>query len=261
MVFYRLLEEPLLLHGESANRLHLQMTHAERTLDIWVLGLIVAGSIGLCIGDEQGTTETGQYYLMPPHVRHYGTYESDFTVVYFHFKASCENCEPHEAGALPVFGNIPAHLRISDWFDSLRCAADFGLLDENGWNLQLRALLDQLHFGARSSNALNPTERLVVSTLDYLRAHVQQPLSQAHLSNTLGYSYDHLDRLFRNRFGLTIFRRHNELRFDYAVALLQAGHSLKETARAIGFEDYYHFLKAFKRERGCSPGQFLKQLR
>jgi len=263
MSFYRLLDSPRLVDDNPYNRFDFdkEVRHSDRTLNYWVLGLILAGKVGLCIGEQCATVESGQFYLMPPNLRHYGTGESYFTVIYFHFMADEERCQQHDAGALPLFGNIPSHLRIAEWFDFLRTAADFGLLNSEGWNVHLASLLNQLHLETRSADSLHPTEKLVISTLDYLRNHLQQPLSQSHLSATLGYSYDHLDRLFRKRFGLTIYRRHCELRFDYAVALIQTGHSLKQTAKGVGFEDYYHFLKAFKRERGYSPGQFLKPTR
>lgn len=256
MTYHRLLEPPQLIEDQPVNRLTVHSVHSDRLMDICVLGLILSGEVALCIGEQEGSVGVGQFYFMPSHLRHYGTAESKFEVIYFHFRAQCQPCDALETGALPVLGTMPTHLNAGEWFEFLRSSDDFGLMNEPSWNLHLSALLNQLHLASRRLQNLNLNEKLLGIVFDYLRDHVTVPLNQAHLSSAIGYSYDHLDRLFRSRFGTTIYRRHSELRFEQAVALIQTGYSLKETARTIGFDDYYHFLKAFKRVKGCSAGQF-----
>ena len=157
---------------------------------------------------------------------------------------------------MPLFGPLPTFIDYGALFDVLQRAVDFGWIENDQWNTQLAAILGQIQITVRDEKSLSPSEKIAHATLDYLRRHAGHPLNREHLSATLGYSNDHLDRIFRAIYGITIYQRHGQLRFDRATAYLRDGLSPKEVASRLGFTDYAYFLKAFRRERAVSPTQY-----
>ena len=49
-----------------------------------------------------------------------------------------------------------------------------------------------------------------------------------------------------------------KIRIDAAAHGLQMGKAIKEVASEVGFNDYYYFLKTFKRLRQITPAGFRK---
>ncbi|MBI5725692.1 MAG: AraC family transcriptional regulator [Planctomycetes bacterium] len=70
---------------------------------------------------------------------------------------------------------------------------------------------------------------------------------------TLGYSYEHLCRLFRWKFGLTPVKYLTALRIERAKTFLRAGSHVKEAAAQAGFNDPAYFARVFRRHVGVPP--------
>jgi transcriptional regulator GlxA family with amidase domain len=66
----------------------------------------------------------------------------------------------------------------------------------------------------------------------------------------------HLTRLFTVELGTTPAKFVERVRLDHAKALLDAGHSVAETARAAGFGSPETLRRVFQARLGVSPGQY-----
>jgi len=81
-------------------------------------------------------------------------------------------------------------------------------------------------------------------------------LGIALLAKSCGVSRRQLQRFIRERWGVVPARWLNEVRLNYATALLMKGLTVKEAATALGYEDASHFAKTFKRLHGVPPSKF-----
>ena len=67
----------------------------------------------------------------------------------------------------------------------------------------------------------------------------------------------YVSRLFSRESGTTYRKYLTELRVEKAKELLATtGLSIAEVCDRVGFNDYFHFLKTFKRLTGVSPGKY-----
>ena len=63
--------------------------------------------------------------------------------------------------------------------------------------------------------------------------------------------------MIKSETGLTYTQYVTELRINKAKELLKTTKmSLNEVSEAVGFNDYFYFIKKFKREVGITPGKY-----
>ncbi|HTJ93264.1 MAG TPA: AraC family transcriptional regulator [Pararobbsia sp.] len=95
---------------------------------------------------------------------------------------------------------------------------------------------------------------------EYVREHLNRPLSLAELADCAGYSPSHFALLFHATFGSTPHRYLQRLRIEQAMALLCASrHSILDTALACGFQTQQHFSRVFREVTGTSPAMYRRQ--
>lgn len=106
------------------------------------------------------------------------------------------------------------------------------------------------------SGQMNKTRELLL----LLRNSYGEKLTGDMISNKLNINFDYLNRVFKKQTGFTIFGYLNTIRINKAKELLLTG-TMKsyEIAQMVGFNDEYHFSKAFKKSVGQTPTQFLHQ--
>lgn len=92
--------------------------------------------------------------------------------------------------------------------------------------------------------------------LDYIEQHYADRISVAQLAQILCLSPDRLGHLFRDGVGQAPLQYINEIRLRKAMNLLKTEeYTVTEVAQAVGFFDYNHFGRLFRRRYGCTPNQ------
>lgn len=109
----------------------------------------------------------------------------------------------------------------------------------------------------RERKALTPAEQIK----EYLNGLGTNPFHMQDLALALGYTREHLTRLFFSAFGCTPRQYFNARRMDLAVKKLQGGASIKAVALDLGFSSDHAFSKAFRSHFGLPPQKFLSSLK
>ncbi len=98
-----------------------------------------------------------------------------------------------------------------------------------------------------------------LSIMNYLNTHYEQTVSLKRVSEELHLNASYISQLIKNETGLNYTQYITELRIGKAKELLvNTKLSLAEISEAVGFNDYFYFIKKFKREVGVTPGKFLQ---
>ncbi len=135
-----------------------------------------------------------------------------------------------------------------------------GRLFVDGVEQALAALLVS-HHGGRMRPPRVPAGGLPPSrakrVVDYMHAHLDNPLRLEDLAGCSGYSASHFSRLFHETFAVTPHRYVLNLRVERAKALLaRREHSILDVAQLCGFQTQQHFSRIFRQLTGESPGEF-----
>ena len=95
---------------------------------------------------------------------------------------------------------------------------------------------------------------------EYVNGLGTHPFHMKDLSLALGYTREHLTRVFLSTFGNTPRQYFNARRMELAVGKLQEGASIKEVALDLGFSSDHAFSKAFRAHFGLPPQKHLLAL-
>ena len=96
--------------------------------------------------------------------------------------------------------------------------------------------------------------------LDDVQSHIDHyygdPLSLQSVARLFLVSREHLSRIFKKRFGVTVNEYITDRRMNRALELLNDGDlEIKQIARMVGYNDLAYFYRVFKKKYGYPPGQ------
>lgn len=111
--------------------------------------------------------------------------------------------------------------------------------------------------GIDTTNDITENET-INQVLLYINKNVTRNLSLDELSEQFRISKFYLCKQFKNYTGITIYQYIMKKRLILSLDMLRKGTPVTVACRECGFNDYSNYLKAFKREFGKNPKDFLK---
>jgi len=102
---------------------------------------------------------------------------------------------------------------------------------------------------------------IIQKSLDYIEENLQSEITAAELADTAGFSLFHYYRLFQQATGLPVMQYILRRRLLHGVYAMKQGNTKIDAALLYGFDTYAGFYKAFCREFGGTPSEFLKSCR
>ena len=100
---------------------------------------------------------------------------------------------------------------------------------------------------------------LIQESLDYIEDNLTCEISAQELSERAGFSLFHYYRLFQTAVGLPVMQYILRRRLLSAIYEISCGSKMIDVELRYGFETHAGFYKAFVREIGCTPAQYLKR--
>lgn len=98
-------------------------------------------------------------------------------------------------------------------------------------------------------------------SLDYIEENLQTEITATELAEQVGFSLFHYYRLFQQTTGLPVMQYILRRRLLHGVYAMKQGSGKTDAALRFGFDTYAGFYKAFCREFGSTPSDFLKSCR
>ncbi|WMT91799.1 AraC family transcriptional regulator [Pelagibacterium sp. H642] len=119
----------------------------------------------------------------------------------------------------------------------------------------LAAHLVRRYSGAKFKQARSEANRPdLTRALDYMRAHIEQPISLADVAAAAGRSPSYLSRQFREQLGKAPHAYLIDMRLDLARELLeQTGDRIATIALDCGFSHQEHLTRLFRRRFNTTP--------
>lgn len=102
---------------------------------------------------------------------------------------------------------------------------------------------------------------IIQKSIDFIEVNLQAEITAAELAKKAGFSVFHYYRLFQQATGLPVMQYILRRRLLHGVYAMKQGSSKTDAALRFGFDTYAGFYKAFCREFGATPSDFLESSR
>ena len=102
---------------------------------------------------------------------------------------------------------------------------------------------------------------IIQQSLDYIEDNLQTQITAAELAEMAGFSLFHYYRLFQQATGMPVMQYILRRRLLHGVYAMKRGSTKINAALLYGFDTYAGFYKAFCREFGSTPSEFLQSSR
>lgn len=115
--------------------------------------------------------------------------------------------------------------------------------------------ISQISAKTSPSMIISPVQKAIL----YIQNNFRQQISLTQIAEIANYSPNYLSEQFHKHTGMTFKNYLNNLRFMYAEKLLlYTDLSITDICFESGFNDYAHFMYAFKNKYHTSPNKFRK---
>ena len=101
----------------------------------------------------------------------------------------------------------------------------------------------------------------VQKAIDYIEDNLRAEITAADLADLAGYSIFHFYRIFQGTTGMPVMQYILRRKLLNAIYDIGSGRKKTETVPEYGFETYAGFYKAFVRELGYTPAEYLRKFR
>lgn len=107
---------------------------------------------------------------------------------------------------------------------------------------------------------MDRTRQMLQNTFQLIDENYSRNLTLNHAARVSNLSVAHLCRLFKRFTGMTFKEYLTVYRISRAEEFLQEGQSITETAYACGFNSIDSFIRAFKKQKKCTPSTYRKKM-
>lgn len=161
----------------------------------------------------------------------------------------CQLTKEQKQEFLSIFNHLEKNMNSNQYGDIIRTEAYASIL---------LAFLNELYEKSHG-NHVNTMPVYIMHAMQYIEAHLQEPLRLQTLADELHISPTHLSAQFKYHTGLSFRDYLLDRKIAHTKLLLQQGSSVTVACFESGFNDYANFLRSFKKREGISPGAYKKQ--
>lgn len=149
-----------------------------------------------------------------------------------------------------VRGNQPFLWILSELIHRYQC-------EDSDYVQYSNSLLQAWLFLTASLTVSSPVSVISEKIAQYLASNDGREVSLPEVGEKFKFHPNHLNRLFKFKFGTSIYQYHLDLRMKKAKQLLlYSNFSVKEVAFQCGFSDINYFSRVFKKKSYCSPTRY-----
>lgn len=136
------------------------------------------------------------------------------------------------------------------------------LVSEYGSLTEMLRRLREAIISAKTSGVAEEsfTNTAFMKLMGYINKNYKNEISLTSAGEALHMNPNYVSQLFKKEAGTTFIRYITQLRLDDAVKLLMTTNMpVVDIAMGVGFNDYFYFLKTFKKFKGKTPSQYRKE--
>lgn len=265
----------------------------DRVSEDYIFYLVTDGELFFCEDSKEYHLQKGDCFLFEPNKHHFGTVETEYHLIYIHFRhpqireismdedAWMDWIKARNKRWLMTahIGEVPDRTVIIPKQVCLRDSLAFSSVCElaskavacastrfENYNVLCAGLVNELFVELyrrfvsvcfAKSDGRPGGFSVIGRAIDYLNANYAHKISSRQIENHLSYNFDYLNQLFRKYLDTSVFRMLESIRIEHAKILLRTTSlTLDQISFHVGYENASYFSKVFKKNTGISPFRY-----
>lgn len=237
----------------------------DRTFPHYIMSYIKRGEAALKIGDEVYRTGPGSIIIVPPNVKHSHFKDTDVETVFlwWHFDFKIAGIiDAIRILHLPVVSMLANQEAFENMFMNYYSAGHDretlpNILRRKAFGLNVMAIIFDELIQEKSLYTKAGIPQPFIEILTEITNPDMKDTSLMHFSEKHHLSPTYISNRFKKYFGISPIAMRREVMHERARQLLKSsGLSVGEIALALGYDDAFHFTRAFTTREGASPKQF-----
>lgn len=220
------------------------------------LNFIIDGEILTTINGKTIHVSAGDAFLIPPGCvhSHQSINNKDYSDICIQFKLK-KVCDTHDFDDFSQTLLSPVSKAFK--FDIKKLITDnSNFISSQLVFLQILSNLSILFKTLKPSKNIS-SNNICTEAREYLANNYMKHIDMNKLASSLGVTYRHLSRIYKQETGLTITKDLNGIRIDHAKTMLENSDlSVNEIASNVGFSSASYFCKVFYEHVFLSPTQY-----
>lgn len=166
---------------------------------------------------------------------------------------------PQFSGNLLTFTEEHLKARSSSWSETYEIDTLIWPSNQEACISLLQDIVTRLIMEIKGSRNLGARHNILKATKFIEEHYAEEDLSLTKVAASLGMSVAYLSRSFKEEMNINFVKYLIKVRLDKAKQLLETDScSAAEAAHLVGFTDYSHFSKTFKKHFGLGPSEHRK---
>lgn len=199
----------------------------------------------------------GTLWLLPAWKQVSRNADGVFDHRWVNFDGPAHGLGPTFSKGLPIV-SVPAPAGLASWFRPFQVLKS--RKDPHGLKEVLRASASLLNLFSHTLGSLTQVhpgvDPRLVPFRDFLLSHLAETCEVEPWAERAALDPMYFANLFARDLGLPPRQWQLERRIERAKELLWQGTSIRETARAVGYDDENYFIRLFRKKTGLTPGGF-----
>lgn len=124
--------------------------------------------------------------------------------------------------------------------------------------VQMLVMINRM-FSGMSLEAAKPVPALITKIMEYVEAHLHQPMALEEIADALYISKYYMCHQFKKATGDSLYHFILVKRITLARRLLMEGKSVAEACEQSGFNNYNNFIRTFQKYAEMPPGEYRRR--
>lgn len=234
-------------------------THADRTIDSFEIIYVNSGTLGIFEEEKVYEVESGHALILFPGRHHGGTrqFDKNLSFYWIHFQIEQKAEAGEDMMSLPQLIRLAKPEQFVELFRRFIKRQEQYSEDRTVLNLILLEILCELSDSAYPIE-ISTTKVVLANQADqYIRLHMNEPLSSNLIAKALLCNADYLGRIYHQVYNKTLTEAIHMYRLNKACRLLiETSANVNEIALQCGYPDTDYFRKNFRKYRKMTPKEY-----